>query len=115
MTKNELLTIRLGHKKDSQERGGWINGMTANEAWEAGRKYWVFKASRAIDCPTALILSPACEVIAEAEILGLRKEAADSDRFEVLGNLKPTGEYLGKIAPRGTSQNPIAYLKSSDF
>lgn len=115
MAKNELLTIRLGQRKNASDEGGWVAGMNEGESWEAGRKWWVLKASRAIECQTVLILNPACEVIAEGEVLGLRKEASDSDRFEILGNLKPKGAYLGKIAPRGTSQNPIAYLKPTDF
>lgn len=110
--KNEILTIRLGHRKGDGDHAGWVEGMTEQDAWKAGKAWWVLKASRAIDCQVALILNPSCEVVAEAEILGIRKETPTSERFEVFGELRESDhQYLGATADRGTSQNPIAYLK----
>lgn len=113
---NEILTIRLGHRKGDGDRSGWVEDMTEQEAWKAGKGRWVLKASRAIECRLALILSPACDVIAEAEILGIRKDTPGSDRYEILGELRLSGqENLGATANRGKSQNPIAYLKPDAF
>lgn len=116
MSSNEILTIRLGARENQGDpgdpTGSWVAGMTEQDAWEAGSKWWVFKAGRAIECSTVLILSPDCKVIAEAEILGLRKDTVDRKRLEILGELKTNDyEFLGQTIPRGTSQNPVAYIK----
>lgn len=90
--------------------------MTEQEAWKAGKGWWVLRAGRAVECRLALILSPEGVVIAEAEILGIRKDGPISDRFEILGELRHAGhQYLGATALRGSSQNPVAYLKPDAF
>lgn len=108
--KNEILTIRLGYRKPGETRAGWVENMSDDAIWKAGREAWVLKASRAIECPLVLILDPECEVIAAADLLGIKKESMDSDRFEVLGTPYADHELLGKVVERGRSQNPIAYV-----
>lgn len=117
MASNEILTIRLGHRPANQAdvSWGWTEGMSQDDAWAAGCKAWVLKASRAIECRTALVLNPDCQVVAQAGILGIRKETVDGDRFEILGELERDGAHVGKTVMRGRSQNPIAYITAESL
>lgn len=120
---SEFLTIRLGWKEHPDERTGYAEGMSTQEILEAGLKAWVLKASRAIECKKVLILHPELSILAARDIRGIVKSEEDPGRYEILGwNVDENGnpldsceaaeeqELLGVKVPRGTSQNPIAYI-----
>ncbi|MCX4853712.1 hypothetical protein [Streptomyces canus] len=110
-----MLQIQLGPERpappdDSLGRStiGWRPGMTEEEAWEAGRGIWKFKADRALAQDEVQIIAPEGLVLAVATITGITKHG---DRYALEGVLLRGDPRVGQ--PTGTphsSRNPVAYV-----
>ena len=109
MSKTEILTVRISPRKEGETRAGWVEGMSTEEAWEAGHRDWVLKSERAFACDQVLVLAPDHTIIAVSHMEGLRK--VDGGRFAIIGKPEPHHEWLGRTVQRSYSQNPVAYIK----
>jgi len=111
-----VLQIQLGRDKVvdpatdglGRSRVGSHPGMTAKEAWEAGRGAWVFKADRVLEQDEVQIVDLEGTVLAVARINGVVKAG---DRYAIEGLLLPDDPRIGK--PTTTphrSRNSVGYF-----
>lgn len=87
---------------------GWRPGMTEDEAWEAGRGCWKFKADRALAEDEVQIINTVGTVLAVARITGISK---CGDRCAIEGDLLRGDPRVGRQTPTPhPSRNPVAYI-----
>ncbi|MEU4820231.1 hypothetical protein AB0G03_31800 [Micromonospora aurantiaca] len=110
-----MLQIQIGaeraaHADDRLGRAtvGWRPGMSEDEAWEAGRGIWKFKADRALSQDEAQIINTEGTVIAVARITGISKHG---DRYALEGTLLRGDPRVGRPTPSPhLSRNPVTYI-----
>ncbi|MFG2651192.1 hypothetical protein [Streptomyces sp. NPDC048436] len=87
---------------------GWRPGMSAAEAWEAGRGIWKFNADRALSQDEVQIINTAGTVLAVAKITGISKHGA---RYALEGKLLHDDLRIGRPTPcPHLSRNPVTYI-----
>lgn len=110
-----MLQIQIGPERDagpgdSLERStvGWRPGMSEDDAWQAGRGVWKFRADRALAQDEAQIVNTEGLVLAVARITGISKHG---DRYALEGQLLRGDSRVGHptVSPH-PSRNPVAYV-----
>ncbi|MCX4681753.1 hypothetical protein OG413_41870 [Streptomyces sp. NBC_01433] len=110
-----MLQIQIGPGRaapDGDDLGrtflGWRAGMSEDEAWEAGRGVWKFRADRALAQQEAQIINTEGIVLAVARITGVTK---CHDRYALEGELLHGDSRTGRPSPYPhLSRNPVAYI-----
>ena len=100
------LVIRVNEFSEKTDYGfqGWL---------DRGREWWKTRPGRAIEADRLVVIDASLKVMAVGKIHGVRKDIEQgSGRISVEVIPDPENEWIGKTIERGTSRNPIAYMKN---
>lgn len=111
-----MLQIQLGPDRAVDPATDWLGrsrvgslpGISEQDAWEAGRGVWKFKADRALAEDQVQIVDTQGLILAVARIKGITK---CGDRYALEGELLLGDPRIGQATTTPhPSRNPVAYI-----